>query len=266
MKILPPFFVVLSTLSTITAQTTFPANENNAPAAKYENAPPFGGVKPRDFEDYLVQLAWRNDPAEDGLDHEVKLRNQEISLAKIDWTRNLGASVNFNESNYPYFLSKYLGIKESNPSPLPTVINYPLWNIGIGVNVGDLFMRKHKVKVAEERVKIAESDVVGRKQKIKAETLARYQTYQASIEILKVRLQSFDAAEANKIQIANLFAVNKVKYEDYNSANKTFYDAFEAKIKAETDLKVNRIRMEEMIGVRWESAERVRASFEPGGK
>ena len=252
----------------ILSQTNVPATDKIAPVGiRNDNISPFGGSKPKDFEEYLVQLAWKNDPGEDGLDSEVKVRKEEVSLAKKDWTRNLSTAINFNESNFPYFLTNYLGItrwlgKEIDQTKIPSVVTYPLWNIGIGVNIGDLLVRKHKIIIANEKVKIAESDIQLRKLRLKSEVLTRYQAYLESFQVLKIRIQSLDAAEANKTQIASLFSLNKAKFEDYNTANKAFYDASESKIKAETDIKVTRIKLEELIGVKWETIEKIKATYE----
>ena len=251
------------------------AQTNSAPSGdtmsvispRRANVAPFEGVKPKDFEDYLVQLAWKNDNVQEGLYSEVNVRKEEIFLAKNDWTRNLTGAINMNESNFPYFLTNYLGQttylgKQIDLTKVNAGVNYPLWNLGFGVNFGDFIVRKSKVKIAREKEKIAEFDVLTRRQRIKAEVLTLYQNYLQAFEILKVRLLALDGAESTKVQIANLFSVNKAKFEDYNLANKAYYDALEAKLKANTDIKVATIRLEEVIGVKWENVERMKPYFD----
>lgn len=249
------FFIPVLTVSL--AQSNGTLNENKSPLNN----------RPATFEEYLVQLALINSPEAEGGKYEVEVRKQEIELAKKDWTRNLTTGLNFNDVSFPYFLVNTVGVekifgRQIDLTKLPTVATYPLWQIGIGVNVGDIFVRKHKVKAAESRRKISEMDLNLVKQKIKAEVLKRYQEYLVSIEILKVRLQSLDAAEANKIQISNLFSVNKASFQDFNESNKTFTDALEAKIKAESDIKIRKIAIEELTGVKWETVEKIKLTYD----
>ena len=116
------------------------------------------------FEDYLVQLTWANSPQTEGGKYEIEARKQQIELAKKDWTRNLSAGFNFNDVSYPYFLVNTLGVKKYfgntiDLTKLPTVATNPLWQVAVGVNFGDLYVRKNKVKYAESNQKISEAEL-----------------------------------------------------------------------------------------------------------
>ena len=104
-------------------------------------------VRPVTFEDYLVQQAWQNSFELEGSRYEIDARGQEITIAKKDWTKNLQVGVNLNEVSYPFFLKNTLGINRAQDSLIRTssTNNYPLWNIGASVNIGELVVRKHKV-------------------------------------------------------------------------------------------------------------------------
>ena len=227
-------------------------NLNDIPTS---NLPPnILEIRPIAFEDYLVQQAWQNSFELEGSRYEVEARGQEITLAKKDWTKNLIAGVNLNEISYQYLVNK--------PIAPATVNNYPLWNVGAGINFGELIVRKHKVKYAESKKKISEADQNFKKQKLKGEVLRRYQEYLTTFEVFKVRIQALDAAESNKNQIQSLFSVNKVQFEDYNTANKAYYDALENKVKGEFDIKIKRISLEEILGTKWENVEKVKATYD----
>ena len=223
-------------------------------------------VRPATFEEYLVQLAWKNSPELEGASYDIEARRQEISIAKKEWTRNMQAGLNFNDVSFPYFVRYGLGIKEIGGRAVDTtrftrIATSPLWQIGASINFGDLIVRKHKVKYAQNKVKISEADQNFKKQRLRGEILKRFQEYLSAKDILKVRLQSLDAAEANKVQIANLFSVNKAKFEDYNTANKAYFDALENKVRGEGDIKLKRIAMEEMLGSKWEKIEPIQDSY-----
>lgn len=235
---------------------TFKMKNNEIPVSRL---PPNSlDMRPVTFEDYLVQLAWQNSFELEGAKYDIEARSQEIKIAQKDWTKNLQGGFNLNEVSFPYLKSKI----EGKPFNTQTVTSYPLWNVGAGVNFGEIIMRKNKIKYAENKKKISESDLNFKKQKLKGEVLKRYQEYLSAFDIFKVRIQALDAAEAIKNQIQSLFSVNKVQFEDYNAANKAYYDALENKVKGEAEIKLKRIALEELIGTKWDNVERVKGTYE----
>ena len=276
MRKLTALFALLSAIQ-LTAQ---PVDNKKNPSvstpnarfiANYRDSVPlpmasFDLPKPTTFEEYLVLLAWQNSPELEGQKYDIDARKEEISLAKKEWTRNIQAGLNMNDVSFPYFLvntlkTEYFFGQKIDLTKVPQVATYPLWNIGVGVNFGDLIVRKNKVRFAENRKKMSEAEMNFKKQKLRGEVLKRYQDYISTFEILKVRLQALDAAEANKTQISNLFSINKAKFEDYNTANKAYFDALEGKVRTEAEIKIKRIALEELLGVRWEQVERVQESY-----
>jgi outer membrane protein TolC len=226
-----------------------------------------GAEKPQNFEDYLVQLAIQNNPNVEGLNQEVSIRKEEIKVVKSDWQRNILIGYNLNESNFPYLLKNTFGVKNIwgrpiDESRVPQVVTYPLWNLGIQFNVGDLLQRKYKVRMAESKQKVAEYDVLSKKNKIRGEVMKAWNMFRGAQEVLKVRIQVLDVTEANKVQLSELFSLNKAKFEEYNMANKSYFDALEGKIKAEWDIKAAKSVLEEMIGSKWESVEKIKAAYD----
>jgi outer membrane protein TolC len=226
-----------------------------------------GNEKPQNFEDYLVQLAIQNNPNVEGLNQEVSIRKEEIKVVKSDWKRNLLIGYNLNESNFPYLLKNTFGLEKIWGQPIdqtrvPQVVTYPLWNVGIQFNVGDLVQRRYKVKMAESKQKIAEYDVLSKRNKVRGEVMKAWNMFRSAQEVLKVRIQVLDVAEANKVQLSELFSLNKAKFEEYNMANKAYFDALEGKIKAEWDIKAAKSVLEEMIGSKWESVEKIKAAYD----
>lgn len=224
-------------------------------------------TKPNNFEEYLVQLALTNSPELEGARYDIEARNAEIGIAKKEWMRNLSGGFNFNDVSFPYFLKYNLGWdtyfgKTIDTNRFSRIATYPLWNINLGINLFDLKSRKNRIQFAENRKKISIAEETFKRQKIRGEVLKRYQEFLETYEILKIRLQALDVADANKTQISSLFSVNKAKFEDYNTANKTYFEALESKSRSESDVKLKRIALEEMIGVKWESVEKVKESYD----
>jgi outer membrane protein TolC len=245
-----------------------PTFSQNSPKIR-ENVPPTYNLKqnPNSFEDYLVQLAWQNSGHLESYKYESEARKQEIDLAKKDWTRFLQAGLNLNDVSLPSYLyynmdvKKFLG-NDINPNRFTQIATYPIWNIGLGVSFGDLIMRKNKVKYAENRKKVVDSDMNAEKQKIKGEILKRYQEFLMVQEVLKVRIQALDAAQANKSQMENMFAVNKISFSDLTQANKAYFDALEAKVQFDSEVKIRKIAMEELLGIKWEKVEIMKGNFD----
>ncbi len=226
-----------------------------------------GNEKPQNFEDFLVQLAIQNNPNVEGLNQEVSIRKEEIKVVKSDWKRNVLIGYNLNESNFPYLLKNTFQIERIgnwhiDPSRVPQVVTYPLWNLGLQFNVGDLIQRKYKVKMGESKQKIAEYEVLSKKNKIRGEVMKAWNAFRSAQEVLKVRIQVLDVTEANKVQLSELFSLNKAKFEEYNMANKSYFDALEGKIKAEWEIKAAKSVLEEMIGSKWESIEKIKAAYD----
>lgn len=250
-----------------------PATEDPAMAVLLQNplAQRNNYETPRDFEDYLVQLAMTNNPELEAVGYQLEIDRQEILLAKKEWNKNLTTGINVNESNLPYFMVNTLNIKtiggrEIDLDRIPQTVNYPFWNLGFNFNVGDILNRKNKVAIAETRQKITQTEGKRRKMEIRALVLGRYQKYLATIEVLKVRLQLVDVAEANKSAVSNAYAVNKAKIEEYNEANKSYFLALEEKVKAESDIKLAKYELEEVIGAKWEVVEKMKAAYDDANK
>lgn len=229
-----------------------PLTAQNLPTTR-----PSAATASRDFEEYLVQIAIANNPDLQAVTHKKEIDAQEILIAKKDWLKNSLVGLNINESNLPYFMVNTLGVRtlfrrEIDLARIPNIVTYPLWNLGFGINISDMVNRKHKVKIAQERLKITNTEGVRRRTEIRVKVLQRYQKYLMAYEIYKIRLQALDIAETNQKNVTELFKVNKAKLDDYGSANKMYFDALEGKAKAEIDIKIARFDLEEILGVKWE--------------
>jgi outer membrane protein TolC len=223
--------------------------------------------RPRNFEDYLVNLAWQYSFEIEAAQYEVEARKQDIQLARKEWTRNLHSGLNFNDVSLPSLLKYNFGIdslfgRRIDDSRLSRIATFPVWQVGIGINFGDILNRKHKIKFAENRVKIGEAEMNAKRQKLRGEVLKRYQAFLSTFDILKIRIKALDAAETLQTQISSLFSVNKVKLEDYLTANKAYFDALESKARIEGEMLLKKIELEELIGIKWEQAEKMKQNYD----
>ncbi|HNM27920.1 MAG TPA: hypothetical protein PKL15_20905, partial [Saprospiraceae bacterium] len=70
-----------------------------AQQTNYENIVQPLDTKARDFSEYLVQLAWQNNPASAIALEDVKNARDKAGNIRKEWMRDVQASFNFNEAN-----------------------------------------------------------------------------------------------------------------------------------------------------------------------
>ena len=193
-----------------------------------------------DFEEFLVQLAWLNNPSNDVLLHKLNIADQEVKNARQGWWEAVGMQVNYNPT-----------AAEIDGRPIFPEISY-----GAVVRINPLITTPGKIRMAKENFKIAQSNIDQQKLQIRSETLQRYRKYELALEILKVRTKIEEDANANFQFQSNLFKKLEASFEDYNSAYNAYHLAVESRLKAETDVEIAKIMIEEVIGIPLETAQR----------
>ena len=217
----------------------------------YNQIVPPEGQRPTSFEDYLVQLAWMNSPETKILEYEKSKEKKEVELQRMDWMNEVQFGFNINEVS----LSNVL-----QPSP-DNLVLYPLYQFTAGVSLGSFTTNKKKREIEEVDVLISDMEANQHKVKIRAETLARYRKLLLSIETLKVRTNAEEDTR-NVYQISQQRFKNvDLEMEDMLRASESFNNAQEKRISAETEIQLAIIELEEMIGIKWESAKRAEERF-----
>ena len=199
-------------------------------------------TKARDFSEYLVQLAWLNQPESAIVQDEVKNAMDEAKNTRKEWMRDVQASFNINEGNLQ-------GAGENGN------VFFPRYNFGVGMNLYNITSQKTKNNVGKRDVKIAEHRVNQRKLEIRAETLQRFALYKLSRELFKTRTLAEQEANANYLVIQQLYKSDEKTFEEYTTASAAYFAAQEARLKANTDVMLAKISLEEMIGVKWEQVQ-----------
>lgn len=193
-----------------------------------------------DFEEFLVQLAWLNNPSNDALSYKLNIADQEIRNARQGWWEAVGVMVSYNPTT----------------AEIEGQSIFPEISYGATIRLNALITTPGMIRVAKENFKIAQTQVDQEKLKIRSETLQRYRKYQLAQEILKVRTKMEEDANANFQFQSSLFKNTEASFEDYNSAYNAYHTAVESRLKAETDVEIAKIMIEEVIGITLETAER----------
>jgi outer membrane protein TolC len=201
----------------------------------------------RDFQEYLVQLAWLNNPSNDNLVRKVKIAESDDELTKMDWLNNLGLTLNLNEANFQNQVS-------TDPGAVKNIF-FPRYNFSANFRLGELFNTATKRKINKQKIRIAEGDVNQRKLYIRAEALKRYQDYILAQEVYKTRTQAEEDANAMFVLMSKQFKNGTSRFDEYNQASSTFFNAQEANLRSKSEVTVSKLRLEEMIGMKWEEVQ-----------
>lgn len=211
----------------------------------------------RNFKEYLIQLAWMNSPENEALDFEKDLREFELKAQKKDWMDDVRFSVNLNENNLNRKDTVFV-VPGTNPSGANQTNLFPIFNFNATVSLGTFTNRKNRLGIAKQRVKIAESNINQKKLNVRMEILKRYENYLMYEETLKAVSQAEENANQALLLITDLFKADKATFEDYNAASISYNSAVEKRIKSSAELKIAQYLIEEMIGISFDEAKRMR--------
>ncbi len=219
------------------AQTAFAQQTN------YETIVQPLDTKAREFSEYLVQLAWQNNPASAVALDEVANARDEARNTRKEWMRDVQATFNFNEANLRTAADTFGNVF------------FPRYNFGVNFNLFSILSQKDKNRISRRDIKIAEQKVNAQMLAVRAETLTRYAQFRLAKDILKTRSLVEQETHNNFILIQQLYKTDEKTFEDYSTASSAYYQAQEARLRAEADLLVAKLRLEEMIGLRWEQVQ-----------
>ncbi len=198
-----------------------------------------------EFREYLVQLAWINNPSNKVYDYNVNIAKEEIDIAKKSIANDIAFSFNLNENNIP-----------GQESTAGVNINtFPRYNFQLTLNLGRIVTLKNEVQKALENLKIEEANLDQRKIEIRAETLRRYEVYLHTIEIIAVRKKAERDFQQTYTLMENRFKDRTADFEEFSRASSAYQSAVESRMVAEGDLLKAQIDLEEMIGLSLELAE-----------
>ena len=197
--------------------------------------------KARDFKEYLVQLAWLNNPESLIAQNELKNARDEDKNTRKEWLKDVQATFNLNEAN----------IKNTTGNNA----FFPRYNFGLGLNVFNLTSQKAKNKISKREIDIAQQKTHQQKLALRAETLTRYARLKLARNIYKQKVLAEQEIYANYVLIKQLFETDEETFEKYTAASNAYYAAQEAKLKAEAEVLTTQYALEEIIGLQWDQVQ-----------
>lgn len=199
-------------------------------------------IKAREFREYLVQLAWLNYPEGAIVREEVYNARDEAKNTRKEWMRDVQTTFNLNEAN----------LKGEDTSGS---VFFPRYNFGLNLNLYNILSQRNKNRISRRNIDIAQHNVNQAKLEIRAETLVRYNTFRLAKDLQKTRNLVEQESYNNFILVQQLYRTDEKTFDEFAKASSAYYESQEARIRAESDVQLAKIRLEEMIGLRWEQVQ-----------
>ena len=160
------------------------------PVDNYRIIPP-EGTTPRTFEEKLVQWAWYNSSGNLVYKEQLEIAAKRINLT---WWELLDARATFNINE----------LQLRNDSINNTNLFFPKFNFGINLNLGAIFSRPARKKIAEAEKRIIQLEEQQRMMQVKSIVLQRYEDYELALELYKSKTQAAEEAESVYLSLIHI--------------------------------------------------------------
>lgn len=214
-----------------------------------------------DFEEYLVALAWINNPENKALDHNINIAESDIKIARRDWANDIALTFNLNENNLAnrstvtpaqrvYLEDGGIG----HLADLASLSSFPRYNLGVSFNLGRLITLPKNVDVAKERLEIERVTLDQHKMMVRSKVLRLYRAHLQAFEIYKIRSKAEQDAEEIFELMKSRFREGSVNFEEFSRSSSSLQDSRESVIDAQGELDLTELLLEEVIGITLDQA------------
>lgn len=197
--------------------------------------------QPSEFEERLVQLAWRNHPGNEAIRREVNIAEYNVKQSHTAWLDNVRITGNLNE----FTINKAA-------DPFGRAAFFPKYNIGASITLGTFFNVPYTIKRDKEALVIAQSNVNAQKLAVRSTVLKLYNEYVMRERIYKLQSQALLDNETSHKLAEQRFKRGEITFETYSVSLASYNDGMAAHLQAERDFKNVKLDLEEWIGMRLE--------------
>ncbi len=198
------------------------------------------------YLDKLVYWAWQNHPNNWVLEHQIQKAEKNIKLTRYEWTKNVTATFNLNEKNIYAGPINLTGTPDANSL-------LPRYNFGIRLSIGDIVTNPISVKMAKHDLSIAQENYNEQKLIMRSQVIQRYERYLLRQAILKHRTHAEEEMKLLYSRASDRFKKGELTLEEYSASFNTMNKSLEDRTIAETELRVAKVELEEMLGTILES-------------
>ncbi len=185
------------------------------------------------IKNHLVKLAQKN-PAFTADDAAIEIAELNRKKANSSWLNSVVIGGNLNEFSI-------------NNSPAGNF--YPKYNFGVQLPLDIYARNKNERKVGDQNIIIANAAKADRMNRVKAETLIRYENFKEQKELANLQKISVDNNYSDYLAAQSNFADNTITVDVLNKIYQGYvFEQFKL-VQLKKELNVAIIQLEEMIGI-----------------
>lgn len=194
-----------------------------------------------EFEERLVQLAWRNHPNNEALRREVNIAGYDVKQSNVSWLENIRVTGNLNE----FTINKAA-------DPFGRAAFFPKYNIGASISLGTFFTIPYTIKKSKEGLVISQANLNAQKLAVRNTVLKLYNEFLMRERIFKVHSQALLDNETSHKLAEQRFRRGDITFETYSTSLAAYNDGLVAQLQSERDYKNAKLDLEQWIGMRLE--------------
>lgn len=193
-------------------------------------------------EEKLVQLAWRNNPANHIVAKQAKVSQLMLKGSHFAWLDVLGFRSNVNEF-----------VLDPSQDVYGRASFYPLYNFSLVVPFSIFATNPLDTRRKRVELTIAEDRINAQKLSTRANILTLYTRYELAKERLKVQTDAEQDTNASLRLVEDNFKKGIETVQTYNNILERYTNHRLSRIAADAEVKILKIQIEEVIGVKLES-------------
>ncbi|MGC1241301.1 MAG: TolC family protein [Chryseosolibacter sp.] len=194
-----------------------------------------------EFEEKLIQLAWRNHPGNEVLRREVNIAGYNVKQSNASWLENIRVSGNLNE----FTINKA-------SDPFGRAAFFPKYNIGASISLGTFFTTPYNIRKSKEALVISRENVNAQKLAVRNTVLKLYNEYVMRERIYKLQNQALLDNETSHKLAEQRFRRGEITFETYSLSLTAYNNIMVSQLQAERDFKNAKLDIEQWIGMRLE--------------
>jgi outer membrane protein TolC len=194
-----------------------------------------------EFEERLVQLAWRNHPDNEAVRREVNIAGYDVKQSNSAWLDNIRVTGNLNE----FTINKAADIGGRSAF-------YPKYNISASITLGTFFSIPYTIKKSREALVISQANVNAQKLAVRNAVLRLYNDYVMRERIYKVQSQALLDTETSHKLAEQRFRRGEITFETYSISLTAYNNIVVTQLQSERDYKNAKLDIEQWIGMRLE--------------
>ena len=187
-----------------------------------------------DIREKLVQLALQN-PEFEIADRNVAIAHYQLKSAKGEWLGFITPGINLNPITI---------LPRSDDQ-----LFFPLWNVSIGMPLNFYSQRKNGVKVAREKIFIAEAEKNERYRRIRMQVLSAFEDFRMYRDMLDIQNVVMLDEKLEYMQAEKDFEETQIDAATFKKSKLIYAEAQMKQREMQRNLETAKILLEQLVGV-----------------